>query len=108
LAAFVVGLMIGGVICWTVVRRALRKPSGGSADGKPATEAEKRTIWQTVAAIYTALAFIVLVVAVIRGETDALVLAIIAFGVGFAALFRLGLPRDHPAWQWVAAAISRR
>jgi hypothetical protein len=104
----VVGLMLGGAICWAVVRRALAKPSAVGDDGNPATDAEKRTIWQTVAAIYIALAFIALVIAVIRGEAAALVLAIIALGVGLVALVRFGLPRAHPAWQRVAAAISRR
>jgi hypothetical protein len=106
--AMVVGLMTGGVICWVVVRRSLSKPSSGGADGSPVTDAQKRTIWQTAATIFAAWALLALVIAVVRGEAVGLVLAIVAFGAGLVAVIRLGLPRDHPAWRWVSAAISRR
>jgi hypothetical protein len=107
-APTVVGLMIGGAISWAITRRALRKPSAVGAGGNHITDAEKRTIWQTLAAIYSVISFAAVAIALVLGETAALILAIISLAAGLVALVRLGLPRDHPAWRWVAAAISRR
>jgi hypothetical protein len=105
---WIVGLLIGGAICWVVVRRELRKPGALGADGTPVTDDQKRTIRQTAAAIFAGWSIAAVVVALFFGDLASLVLAIIAVGIGLAALIRLGLPRNHPAWQWVAAAISRR
>jgi hypothetical protein len=107
ITAWIVGLLIGEAICWVVVRHELRKPGAPGADG-PVTDDEKRTIRQTAAAIVTGCSITALVVAFFFGTLTSLVLAIIAVGIGLAALIRLGLPRDHPAWRWVADAISRR
>jgi hypothetical protein len=108
LTPVVIGLMIGGAISWVVVRRALREPNAAGTDGGQVTADERRTIWQVVAAIYATLTFVALAAAIVVGDAAALVLAIVAFGVGLLAVLRLGLPRDHPAWRWVAATIWRR
>lgn len=106
LAPIIVGIMIGGAVCALMVRRSMR-PGAVSSEGEPIGDAERRSAMQTVTFIYALWALPCLLAAIFAGGTAVLVLSAINLAAAVVFLFRLGPPRDHPAWRAVAA-ISRR
>jgi fatty acid desaturase len=106
LAPIIVGIMIGGVVCALVVRRTMR-PGAVSSEGEPFGDDERRSAMQTVAFIYALWALPCFLAAIFVGGTAVLLLSAINLAAAVVILFRLGPPKDHPAWRAVAS-ISRR
>jgi hypothetical protein len=105
-APIIVGIMIGGAVCALVVRRIMR-PGAVSSEGEPIGDAERRSAMQTVAFIYALWALPCFLVAIFVDGTAVLLLSVTNLAAAVVFLFRLGPPRDHPAWRAVAS-ISRR